>query len=285
VFGGDTLANLVRKLPVLFGLCLAVQAHADTLFNFSGTDALNGYHVSGSVTFSTQVDGLGYDLVIVLSNLASTGPATSADLLTGLYFDITPSSGTQGALGLLSATANMGLITSTTTTTTTPSNICAKGVGGTAQSNTCSATVAGGWEAGFWSGGVSSVNSTLTGVTAHYGIGTSGQGGLFSGNTANAGQVNYGIAPSVGLSSSANSGVTGNFPYVSTEATFVLYGLTTNQITISNVFGAYGTAPEEVPGAVLTATPEPASFVGALSGGLLMMAIGWRRRKLGRAGC
>ena len=277
------MTHLFRALPVIFALGISLPAQADTLFNFSGTDSTTGYSYSGSADFTTQTDGGGYDLVIILSNLASTGPMSTADLLSGLYFDITPDTGTVGALGMLSATATDGLITSTTTTTSSATSVCATGAGGTALAKTCSSTVAGGWEAGYWAGGVSSVNSTLTGVTSHYGVGSTGQGGLFSGNTGNVGQANYSIAPAIGLSSSANSGVTSNFPYVSNQATFLLYGLSTNHITISNVYGAYGTAPEGVPGGTTQAptAPEPGTFAELAGGGLLISMMA-RLRKFRR---
>jgi hypothetical protein len=50
--------------------------------------------------------------------------------------------------------------------------------------------------------------------------------------------------------------------YVYGQVTFTLNGLTTSNITISDVAGAYGTAPEATPAATIvnTSTPEPATF-------------------------
>jgi hypothetical protein len=252
---------------------------AATTFTWSSTDPANGnIALSGSVTFTTQTDATsGFDLVITLTNTGPNTVVSSADLLTGLYFDINGGGGL-GALGMLSATtSNLGLFnTLGGTNTGTAANICAPGVGGTAQANKCSATLGGGWEAGFWSAGVSSKNANLPTVTAHYGIGTSGQTGLFNGNANNGvGGSNYSIAP--GSTPNGNGSV--NTPLVDQSATFVLYGLNTSSITISNVFAAYGTAPEVVAAATnITSLPEPGTL-SELAGGGLLIAIGGFFRK------
>jgi hypothetical protein len=225
------------------------------------------------IDFSTLADGNAFDLAITLTNTGDA-PTTTAAILTGLYFDI--SSGVpQGALGMSSAVANDGLIDATNVVSGVGANICAPGVGGTATSPSCSSTVAGGWEAGYFLNGIPATGD-------HYGIGTSGQSGIFNGNgTSGVGNANYAIAPSSGITSS--NAITNEVAYTYTMATFTLTGLTSSDITISNVFAAYGTAPEFTPAGVpLEATvPEPATMA-EFAAGALLLAFGSRRRWSGR---
>jgi len=59
---------------------------------------------------------------------------------------------------------------------------------------------------------------------------------------------------------------------------FVLSGLSSEDITISNVSGAYGTAPEGTPAAQQESdAPEPATM-SVLAGGLALLAVKRLRR-------
>src|SRR6185437_8416144 len=204
---------------------MAPALHADQTYQWSTT--VNSYLLSGNAVFSTQADGSAFDLVIVLNNTAPVGPSNSAQILTGVYFDITGVS--QTALAMMSAVATDGFIDSTSLTTpvagTAGSNIWAPGVGGAANSRTCPTLLPGGWESAYYAAGSGGY---------HFGIGASGQTGFFNGNASSGvGQVNYGIVPIVGISSGANSGITGNYPYVDFTAKYVLSGLISDQITVT----------------------------------------------------
>jgi hypothetical protein len=222
-------------------------------------------------------DATHWALRLDITNTATAVPASTADILTGIYFDLTAVG--QGALGMSSAIATSGIIDATHQTPGTQynvgTNICADGKGGTALNNSCTANVAGGWEAGYWAGGISSVNSSLAG-TQKYGVGTVGGGGLFMGQTNRTGNANYGIAPAAGINV-VLSNVGNMAPYSYRTASITLTGLTTPNIRISNVLAGYGGTNEAMVWAVDTSTPEPGTW--------LMMACGlggvawWRRRK------
>jgi hypothetical protein len=211
-----------------------------------------------------------------ITNTATAIPPTTADILTGIYFDVTATG--QGALGVKSATATGGLIDATHQTPGTQygvgTNICAPGVGGTALNNTCSSTIAGGWEAAYNAAGIGGGLA----ATQHYAVGTSGQGGVFSGNAGNAGNANYGVAPGVGIDVSLD-GIGKMVPYSYKTVTIVLAGLITPNVTISNVSAAYGTAPEATPAALIDINgPEPSTWL-TIIGGLALMAW-WQRRRV-----
>ena len=278
----------MRRFTCLSGiglyLCLISGLQADGMFTWSASPA--SYTLSGSADFSTVPDGSGFDLVIVVNNTAPAGVSVSSEILTGLYFNIAGPS--QAALEMMSAVATGGLIESgnyaQAANGTAGSNICAPGVGGSAGNPTCNSTIAGGWESGYWASGNSGYN---------YGVGTSGLSGAFNGNrSTGAGQVDYGIVPLDGSGSPAlvnpNTGVTNQFPYTAGIATFVLSGLTTNQITIADVSAEYGTAPEysiratqATPGSQyqVSGVPEPATIFELLGATLLICAWFWRRIK------
>ena len=151
-------------------------------------------------------------------------------------------------------------------------NICAPGTGGTALNNTCTSTIAGGWEAAYNPAGLGGGAA----ATQHYGVGTSGQGGVFSGNSANAGNANYGVVGTAGINTGLD-GVGKMVPYSYHTATIVLAGLITSNVTISNVSGVYGTAPEGTPAAFVDSAPEPGTYL-LFAGGLGAIAFFRRRR-------
>jgi hypothetical protein len=66
-------------------------------------------------------------------------------------------------------------------------------------------------------------------------------------------------------------------PYSYHTVTIFLAGLITSSVTISNVSGVYGTAPEGTPAAsVGSGTPEPGTYL-LIAGGLCAIAF-FRRR-------
>jgi len=110
----------------------------------------------------------------------------------------------------------------------------------------------GGWESGFWSSGDNG---------DHYGIGTSGRSGAFGWN---------------------DYGTQGNYFFLDRSATFVLAGLTSSQISISDVIAEYtdpGVSFSTSHTALATGTdvvPEPATFF-EFSAALIVLCFHSRR--------
>jgi hypothetical protein len=211
-----------------------------------------------------------YDLVIQLYNNAAETPQTTAQILTGLVFNIS-SGGPGSGLTLVTASAPDGLFNTDPATGaglgSGGANIC--GPNGTY--NTCSNTVSGGWEAAYSATGLTTGGTTWASST-NYGIGTSGLA-LF--NEGNIGTSQYGIAPSIGISSA-----TSELPYTDYYATLTLSGLTNADPVISGVIAAYGATPEGSPEGTSSPngdTPEPATYITLLTGCLLLaLARRWR---------
>lgn len=112
----------------------------------------------------------------------------------------------------------------------------------------------GGWESGFWSSGNNG---------DHYGIGTSGRSGDYGWN---------------------DYGTPGNYFYLDRSATFVLAGLSSNQISISGVTAEY-TSPglsfstsQTALASETDSVPEPATFFEFASG---IIFLGLRQRSHG----
>ena len=284
---------------IVFG-GLSQTASATLLSNWSWSTQISAVDVSGTASFSVDADthGLGgYDLTIVIDNTADQLPTSSSQILAGLYFDITPS---VGALSMYSAIADLGILKSGSAQTSAPvstqnTNVCAPGTNQSGVApNVANCTVSGGWQAVYNNSGVGGGAK----ATQQYGIGTSGQGGVFNGN--NVGGFDYGIAPGngVGIDPNINGGsgglgskqvdpADGTGPgYVYGEVVYVLTGLNTSAITIANVESAYGTAPEGVVAATnitQQSLPEPSSATMLLAGGsMLLMGMGILRRRASR---
>lgn len=260
-------------------------ATAGLLSNWTWSSTITSVNVAGGASFSVGADTTGaggYDLTIVVDNTANQLPTSTAQILTGLYFDI---SGFTGALSMYSATADLGMLESgsaqnTPTAGTANTPMCAKGAGENALApNSTNCTVSGGWESAYNSSGIGGGAA----AKQHYGLGTSGQTGIFHGNDV--GTFDYGVAPggTVGINPANGGGLSGAYPpgYVYGEAVFVLTGLTTQNITIQNVSGAYGTAPEGTPAAtnMTTALPEPSSVTMLLAGVMLLAMTSRMRRR------
>jgi hypothetical protein len=269
-----------RSLPIVSVCALALlgtSAQASTSWSWSSS--INSTDVSGSASFSIVADGPGFDLVIVLDNTADELPSGTADILTGLYFDLSSTSSTPGPLSMYSAVADLGMFTNAgglqtvATNLTAGTNACAPGAGESASApNATNCTVDGGWESAYQSTGIGGGAS----AAQHWAVGTSGQTGIFHGNDVNT--FDYGVAPGggVGVDPTAGGGLGGAYPpgYIDGEVTFTLQGLTTSDITISNVSGAYGTAPEGTPaGTSDTSTPEPATMGLFLAGCALLLVL------------
>jgi hypothetical protein len=255
------LIKPVRLLTkVIIALLLtAPAAYSVQIWNWTGS--FNGYALSGSAEFSVIPDGSQYALQVVITNTATVVPPSTADILTGLYFNIT---GANGALGMKSATADLGLLDRTHQTPTSAysagANICAP-KSSTALANVCS-SIPGGWQVVYKPGGIGGGAA----ATQQYGVGTSGQGGVFSGNAANAGNANYGVAPDAGINV-ALDGLGNMVPYSYKRVTLVLHGLAAASISVEDVAAAYGTAPEATPAAeVYNSTPEPGTWAMIASG-------------------
>jgi hypothetical protein len=263
----------------------APSLFADQIFQWSSS--ASGYTLSGNAAFSTQRDGSLFDLIIVVNNTSPVGPSVPSQILTGLYFDILGAS--QTSLAMISAVATDGFVETgnyiEAADATAGSNICAPGAGGSASTPACPATVAGGWESGYWPSGNNGYS---------YGIGTTGGAGAFNGNPGTGtGQLNYGILPLATSISPAlvnpNTGVTNEFPYVNGTGTFVLAGLSSPDIVIAAAAGVYGTASDYVIPASQNqssfqnlSTPEPSTAVEASAVSILFFAAVFRRIRKAR---
>jgi hypothetical protein len=247
------------KLRLATCLILASACvHAETIFNWS-----SGTH-SGTATFSTQADaGGGFDLVIAVTNTSGSQAGLVTDVVTALFFNL---SGAPGALKMQSGTATDGLINAQGTTIVAGSvgaNICAPD----SPAPGCSPTQPGGWETRFNASGL------LSG--SDYGIGTAGLN-IFNGNASTGVDgANYGVVSAAGIGA-GNTGFNNDKPYTFETGTFVLSGLTTDQINITNVLANYGTSTD-VNFAATTPTPEPATGLG-LGSGLIALGLLLRRK-------
>ena len=271
------------SLALVIGLSICNVGVSST-FLWSSNNATYGL-LQGSVSFTFGSDPTTshcggancYYLTIVLNN-TSTNPANqSSQILEGIFFDLQDSNHAEVniATGMYSASATGGTISAPGTTSdpgtiTNPPNICGAGQASNSKSPLCT-TVAKGWENAYSTTGFPAVGTPSQAFNQHYGIGDAGwllyQGGKV-GNPTN------GISPLAGISSSPNGSITKNYPFVNETATFVLYGLTRQDLTIANVVAAYGTAPEaEVAADSNTFNqPEPGTIT-MLLGGLAAVAV------------
>src|SRR4051812_2853204 len=95
------------RLILLMSL-LAAPVSASVIKTWSGL--IGSYTISGRVQFGVAANTSGgFDLIIILENTAAAMPPSTADILTGLYFDIAAATA-QGPLGMKSAIANLGTI-------------------------------------------------------------------------------------------------------------------------------------------------------------------------------
>jgi len=175
---------------------------------------------------------------------------------------------------MYSASATGGTISAPGTTSdpgtiANPPNICGAGKAtvGTSLNPLCVPATKG-WENAYSTTGFPAVGTPAQAFTQHYGIGDAGWNLYNGGNVGN--PIN-GITPLGGISSNPNKSLSKNYPFVNEVATFVLYGLTTQNVTVTNVVAAYGTAPEAEVAANTNGGPEPGTIT-MLLGGLAAVA-------------
>lgn len=262
------------KSIVLLIIALTATANATTLWTWSGM--INSYSIAGTVQFTEAANNnSSYDLEMDISNTASAMPLGTADILTGIFFDISANVA-QSALAMKSASATLGLLDATHTTSpnsdTVGANICAAEGAQSANDPTCTSTITGGWQFAYKASGLGGVSN----ATQRYGVGTAGLG-IFNGNSV--GNANYGVAPSAGAN--PNTDGLGNMePYSYRSIVILLTGITTANFTISNVSAVYGTLPDATPGALdstSSATPEPGTWTMLLGGFVLVLLSRLRR--------
>jgi hypothetical protein len=267
----------ILLLPLMF----ASVAHADYYFTWDTSFVNAGtWFVAGNVNFAVTPDGGGYDLVITLSNTSNVVQQHSSAALTGLFWNITVDGNDPAGLPMMSAKATGGLINSDGSTAiagTADYNICADNSDTSLVS--CSSTLDGGWQTKYTTASAGFSNTFPAAV--HWGIGTAGLSGIFEGGLVNGtNSTPYGPGGNFDFALVHNLDTThmDTTPYVLDTATFVLTGLTSSNVVISDVLPAYGTAPEGVPTTTSEQPPEnlpePATM-SVMCGGLGLLA--WKR--------
>lgn len=277
-----------RANSVLFDWLTYYNSTTGTL-STSGTP---DQEMTGTVTFSTVADSTygpsNYDLVITLVNQAPVASPASAYLLDGLYWNMTQgstvslASGTSpGSLTMFSATASTFIMVNAAgngTSTGAGGSICGPGAKGTTTiADTCTTKITGGWDEVYSTaaGGIGSAGTGTNKPTQNWGIGTTGQGGVFNGNDVN--PFNYALTSANGVfASNADKSTT----FAVSTAVFRFEGLSSSQIFIQQVAAAYGTAPEAVTNTTLVSgeSPEPSTVV--LIAGALVLLLSRKRRRV-----
>ena len=283
-----------RLAPVAFfvaGLLISYTASADT-YKWSTTDPTYGL-LAGQVTFTTVADpnltdcggSSCYFLQVALSNTTTQAVNQSSQVLNGLFFDIINSSTGQeltSNIGMATGYATGGLLKAAGTTPAsgtggTNSSICGDTPQGTALKPKCSSVDISkqgnvlGWTVGVDSSGLTIPNTGTTKYTQKYYLANGGWGDFHD-----TGNPNLGIVPSGGAPN-PNNGMKSDFPLTYSTATFTLYGLTTDKISIRNVVASYGTAPEAEIAANSSLGPEPGTVV-LVAGALVLLLTKKRRR-------
>lgn len=218
---------------------LASQAGASVIF-----EGANG-NLHATVEFSVS----GSNLVVRLANTSSFDVDVPAELLTAVFFEIDGVSGLSRVSGTL-----------------TGGSVVHYGPDGGGNV---------GGEFGYAEGLSGAPLGAFAGISSS-GFGLFGPGDVFPGGNlegpANPDGMNYGMVPAVDNVTIGNSAVTGGFPLIQHEVTFVLGGLPAN-FDLTNKIGKvafqYGTdlATEPTIPAVLIPAPGAAVLL-AMGGGL-----------------
>lgn len=241
------MKKILQSLLILLFIAITSTGYAAPIL-FTGS---SGTH-SASVYFDTS----GTNLLVTLSNTSTNDVLVPVDVLTGVFFNISP------ILTPVSATLHSG-----STVFYGPSN--------------------GGNLGGEWA----NVNNQLNGIRPPDGISSSGLGIFGSGNFGGANLqgpsstdgLQYGLTSAGDNLGTGNAAVTGGFALTQYSVDFILSGLPGGfdpSTGITNVLFQYGTGLDEptIPGnPPSTPVPEPGTMV-LLGSGLIGLA-GWGRKK------
>jgi len=212
---------------------------------------------SGSLSASVSFDTSGTNLLVTLSNISSSDVLVPTDVLTGVFFNISP------ILTPVSATIHSG-----STVFFGPTN--------------------GGNLGGEWA---NVNNQGVTGTRPPDGISSSGLGIFGSGNFGGANLqgpsstdgLQYGLTSAGDNLGTGNAAVTGGFALTQYSVDFILSGLPTGfdpSTGITNVLFQYGTGLDEptIPGnPPNTPVPEPGTMI--LFGSGLVGLAGYGRKR------
>ena len=264
-----------RLCTLALPLILASAAHASYFYTWQGT--VNGnLNVKGSVDFAVVADGGGYDLVITLKNTSLEMQEESSAVISGLFFNVKVNGVDPGPLSMKAAVAPEGLISAVGTVadpSSQGSNICGLNTNNPSYES-CVSPFQGGWQFNYNATDFHSTNANIP-VGTQFAIGTAGLGGVFKGQDVNGpgGNFDYAIVDNVG----AGNGGFSSYPYTLNTGVFTLTGLSSDNIELSSVLAAYGTAPEGVLSTTQEnpETPEPGTLA-SIAGGMVLLA--WRRR-------
>lgn len=254
-----------------------VIALAAVSFALAGQDAKGAFlpatfaASSGDLSASAQFTASGNTLTIVLTNTSSVTVHDNADVLTGVFFDITPAVALPG-----SATLTSGSVYAQTTNVT----------GFTGSTN-----LGNEWS---FEGGSSPLHSS---VTQHFGLSTVGLG-IFDtpidstapnlDNSTDNGQTDFGLV-NVGFNDFDGNGGLDNRVLVVNSITFTLTLQGISPVSVTNVRFQYGTglnephldAPEPTPDT--PAVPAPAGLILLASAAPMLALRRVFRRKLSAA--
>lgn len=236
------------SLAVLpFVLC--TSAFAESTFYGSGS----GFGSSGIKEAQVEFAVDGTNLVVTLSNVASSDVQVPSDVLTAVFFNIDG-----GAVSLTKSSAVLA--------------------NGSVVYYDSDGQPSGGVVGGEWAyrGGLSGAPDSLTYGISSTGVGLFGPGDLFPGpqlaGPASPDGLQYGLLSDGDDVGTGNTGVTGSDGLIKNAVTFTLAGLPVdfNLASIDTVYFLYGTALDEG-GFEGGKVPEPASLILLMSGlGLLV---------------
>lgn len=250
-----TEMNFRRLAAVAVGLTMAAAGQAVAMATFTGTGS--GFGSGGSKSATVTFDVSGSNLIVTVTNSATSDVLVPADVLTGMAFDVTG--------GPIALTRVSGLLAAASTVVYDPDGQPAGGV------------IGGEWA--YMSGLVGLPNGASYGISSA-GLGLFGPGDLFPGPDLAAPTspdgLQYGLLSAGDNTATGNGGITGSGGLIRSSVVFTLSGLPANFDLgrITNVFAIYGTAIGE--GGFQIPAPGSAVMLG-LAGAMLA-----RRRRSSR---